>query len=63
MSLLLALPNELAIEITSHLIVTSEQPMDDLHSLRATCSSMRRFCGNLVIGEHVTLDQCRRGLG
>ena len=37
--------------------------MDDLRSLRATCSSMRRIYGNPTIGQHVALDQCRRGLG
>ena len=62
-SLLLALPDELAIEITGHLAATSERPMDDLHSLRVTYSSMHRICGNPAISQRVALDQCRRGLG
>ena len=61
--LLLALPDELAIEIASHLAATSEWPMDDLHSLRVTCSSMRCICDNPTIGRRVALDQCRRKLG
>ena len=59
MSLLLVLPNELAIEITGHLAVTSEHPMDDLRSLRSTCSSMRRIYGDPAISRRVALDQCR----
>ena len=62
-SLLLALPDELAIEITGHLATTSEHPMDDLYSLRVTCSSMRHISFNPAIGRHVALDQCRHGLG
>jgi hypothetical protein len=60
---LLALLGELAIEIASHLTVTSVQPMDDLYSLWVTCSSMHRICDNLAIGRRMALDQCRRGLG
>ena len=59
MSCLLALPDELAIEITGHLAVTSEHPMDDLRSLRSTCSSMRLIYGNPAISWHVAQDQCR----
>jgi len=59
---LLALPDELAIKITSHLATTTEQPMDDLCSLWVTCSSMRRICSNPAIGRCLALDRfrCRR---
>ena len=62
-SLLLALPNELAIEIAGHLTTTMEWPMDDLRSLWVTFSSMRRICSNPAVGWHVALHQCRRRLG
>ena len=54
---------EVQIVIAIHLAVTSERPMDDLYSLRATCLSMCHICGNPTVGQHVALDQCRRGLG
>jgi hypothetical protein len=54
-SLLLALPNELAIEIAHHLAATMEQPMDDLRSLWVTCSSMRRIYSNPIVHQRVTL--------
>uniref|UniRef100_K3YLK4 F-box domain-containing protein n=1 Tax=Setaria italica TaxID=4555 RepID=K3YLK4_SETIT len=38
--LLAALPTEVTKEITGHLAVTSERPMDDFRSLRVTCSFM-----------------------
>ena len=56
MSMLLALPNELAIEIAGHFAVTSERPMDDIRSLRVACSSMRHICGNPTIGRRMALD-------
>ena len=37
----MALPTDVQIEIVGHHAVTSDQPMDDPHSLRATFSSMR----------------------
>jgi len=40
MSCLLALADELAIEIAGHLAATSERLMDDIRSPWATCSSM-----------------------
>ena len=55
-SLLLALLDELAIELAGHLAANSEQPW-------VTCSSMRRICGNPAIGKGMALDQCRHGLG
>jgi hypothetical protein len=35
--------------------------MDDLYSLRATCSSMRRICGDPTAGQHLALDWVRHG--
>ena len=63
MSLLQVLPDEMAIEIASHLAATLERPMDDLRSLRAACSSMRHICSNPAVGRRVALHQCRCGLG
>ena len=57
----MALPAKVQIEIASHLAATSERPMDDLRSLRATCSSMRHICGDPAIGRHVAMNRCRRG--
>ena len=59
---LLALPDELAIEIVGHLTMTSERPKDDLHSLWTTCLSMCRIYGNPVTSRCMALDHCRRGL-
>jgi hypothetical protein len=61
-SLLLALPTDLAIEITDHLATTLERPMDDIHSLWATYSFMHRMCGDPAIGHHVAMDWCRCGV-
>ena len=35
--------------------------MEDLYSLRATCSSMRRICGDPAVGRRLTLDRFKRG--
>jgi hypothetical protein len=43
-SLLLGLPQDLRIEIAARVGATSERPLADLHSLRGTCSTMRRVC-------------------
>jgi hypothetical protein len=56
----MALPTELQIVIVGHLAATSEQPMDDLRSLWATCSSMRRICGDPAVDRRVALDQVTR---
>jgi hypothetical protein len=48
--LLMALPTDMQIEITALVAATSDRPMDDLRSLGATYSSMRRICGNPVVG-------------
>jgi hypothetical protein len=36
--------------------------MDDLRSLRATCSSMRRICGDPAVDQRVAVDRCRHGV-
>jgi len=56
-----ALPTNLANEITGHLSITLDRPMDDLHSLWATCSSMHRICGNPVVGRHLSLVRFKCG--
>ena len=58
---LTAVPTNLAIEITDHLTVTSKWPMDDLHSLWATCSSMLGIYSDPTIGRRVAVDRCRCG--
>jgi hypothetical protein len=58
---LTALSTDLAIEIVSHLVVTSLRPMDDLRSLRATCSSMHHIYGNPVVGQCLSLVRFRYG--
>ena len=58
---LTALPTEVQIEIADHLAMTSEWPMNDLHSLQVTCSSMRHICSDPTIGRHVAVDRCRCG--
>jgi hypothetical protein len=57
----MALPTEVQYEIIGHLSATSEQPMDDLHNLQATCSSMLCICGDPTVGRCMTLDWCRHG--
>jgi hypothetical protein len=51
-SSLLGLPQDLRIEIEVRIGVTFERPLADLHSLRGTCSTMRRVCG------HDDFDRC-----
>ena len=58
---LTALPTEVQIEIVDHLATTSEWPMNDLHSLQATCSSMRHIYGDPAVGRCLALDQFRCG--
>ena len=38
--LMLELPKEVSIKIASHLVVTSERPMEDLRRLQVTCRFM-----------------------
>jgi len=59
--LLSVLPTDVQIEIAGHLAVTSDRPMDDLHSLWATCSSIYHICGNPTISRCLSLDWVRRG--
>ena len=50
---LIMLPTNLAIKIASQFAVTSEQPMDDVHSLQATYSSMCCICGDPAVGRRL----------
>jgi hypothetical protein len=45
------------INIAGHLAATSEQAMDDLRSLRATCREVCRVCNNAAVGRHVALER------
>ena len=56
---LTALPTDMQIHIAGHLAATSDHPMDDLWSLRATYSSMCRICGDPSIGQRLALDRFR----
>jgi hypothetical protein len=58
---LTVLPINMQIEVTIHLAMTLDQPMDDLRSLQATCSSMRCICDDPTIDRHLALDQFRCG--
>ena len=58
---LMALPTNMQIEIASHLSTTSDQHMDDLHSLLATCSSIYHICGDSTVSRCRALDRVRRG--
>ena len=58
---LTTLPTEVQIVIVGDLATTSEQPMDNLHSLWVTCLSMCRIYGDPAIGRRLALDWFRRG--
>ena len=58
---LTTLPTDVQIEIAGHLAATSERPMEDLHSLWATCSSMCDIYGDPAVGHCVAVGRCRRG--
>ena len=46
---------ELAADIAGRIAKQSYAPMDDLASLRATCSFMRRVCGTAEVGRCIPL--------
>jgi hypothetical protein len=58
-SSLLGLPQDLCIEIAAHVGATSERPLAELHSLRGTCSTMRRVCGHGDVGRHLSIEGIR----
>ena len=58
---LMVLPTDVQIDIAGHLAATSDQPMNNLHSLWVTYSSMRHIYGNLVVGRCLALHPFRRG--
>jgi hypothetical protein len=55
-SSLLGLPQDLRIEIVARVGATSERPLAGLHSLRGTCSTMRRVCGHGDIGRRLLIE-------
>jgi hypothetical protein len=58
---LMALPTNVQIEISGHLAVTLDRPMDELCSLWVTYSSMCHICCDPAIGRHLASDWFRRG--
>jgi hypothetical protein len=55
--LLVVLPIEVNNDIAGHRAATSERPMDDLRSLRATYREMRCVCNNATVGRRVVLER------
>ncbi|RLM45240.1 hypothetical protein C2845_PMPSC055978 [Panicum miliaceum] len=55
LSLMADLPTNVAIQIAGHLASTSERPMDDLRTLRATCRRMNLVCRNPKVGRRVNV--------
>ena len=49
------LPTDMAIEIASRVAAAAADPMEDLGSLWATYSQMRRVCGDAVVGWSIPL--------
>ena len=49
------LPTDMAIEIASRVAAAAADPMEDLGSIWATCSQMRRVCGDVVVGQSIPL--------
>jgi hypothetical protein len=48
---------DMAIEIASRITAAAADLMEDLRSLRATCSQMRRVCDDAVVGWSIPLRQ------
>ena len=49
------LPTKVAKGIAGHIAKQSYAPMDDLGSLQATCSNMRRVCGTTKVAQLIPL--------
>jgi hypothetical protein len=49
------LSKDMAIEIASRIDAAVVDPMEDLGSLQATYSQMRRVCDNAVVGQSMPL--------
>jgi hypothetical protein len=47
---------ELAAEVTTRVTKAIEAPMEDLSSLRTSCSQMRRACGGTYVGRSIPLE-------
>jgi hypothetical protein len=58
-SLLLGLPHDIRIEIAVCVGAISERPLDDLRSLRDTCSTMRRVCSHNDVGRRLSIEWIR----
>jgi hypothetical protein len=48
---------EVVVEISSRITAATTDPMEDLGSLRATCSQMRRVCGDAIVGRIIPLQR------
>ena len=46
---------DVAVEIASHVAAAAADPMEDLGSLRVTCSQMRMVCGDAVVARSIPL--------
>jgi len=46
---------DVAVEIASRIAVATADPTEDLGSLRASYSQMRRVCGDVVVGRSIPL--------
>uniref|UniRef100_K3ZCU9 F-box domain-containing protein n=1 Tax=Setaria italica TaxID=4555 RepID=K3ZCU9_SETIT len=52
------LPIEVVIDIVGHLAMTSDNPLEDLHRLRATCRLMLHACGDRAVRVRLSFLQC-----
>ena len=48
---------DVAVEIASRIAVATADPTEDLGSLRASYSQMRRVCGYVVVGRSIPLQR------
>ena len=48
---------DMVVEIASRVTVATVDPMEDLGSLRATCSHMHRVCGDAIVGQSIALQR------
>ena len=46
---------DVAVEIASRIATAIADPMEDLGSLWATCSQMRKVCSDAVVGQSIPL--------
>ena len=48
---------DVAVEIASYIAVAIADPTEDLGSLWATCSQMRKVCSDAVVGQSIPLQR------